>query len=563
MFSENTYCAASLAEFFKENIKSTEFLLFCCFAVAAIIAIIVFIVLLSLRFKLTLVIDEKRTEKKSCFGNKRMEIGEPAPREGYRFCGWYEDEARTKRVGKVFRMPMRGATLYAKWEKCEEEELVKESDRTAEPPQTAEPVLAVQEEEQAAEPVSAEQEEEQAVEPVSVEQEKEQTVEPVSVEQEEEQAAEPVSVEQEETQQENAEIELQPTVEVEAEEVGESAAELPLEQEDAEQYTADDLSEDSAEESGEGDEVEGALVTTVSGGKVFVQYRRSFRARLIQAGDEMKEYYNALRSEMLSYIGTRERVSWNYDSYFVGRKQFAKINANAKSLIVYFALDPKEVDEKYKFRDVSAKKRYAAVPVRYKITGSRSFRYALELLEQTAAEFELDYKRVELHEDIPYETREALIAKKLIRVYAKRETGETVSEQQLEEMIAEGATIEALSSYTVTDKVTVAEAEDAIDDKTAQQIIALADSKSFRATGKRAVVNLDTISANFEEDDLVDIETLKEKGLIDKKAASVKVLARGMLDKSLTVEAADFSLAAVKMIALTGGKVVKLRRFAE
>lgn len=550
MFSENTYCAASLAEFFKENIKSTEFLLFCCFAVAAIIAIIVFIVLLSLRFKLTLVIDEKRTEKKSCFGNKRMEIGEPAPREGYRFCGWYEDEARTKRVGKVFRMPMRGATLYAKWEKCEEEELVKESDRTAEQPQTAEPVLAVQEEEQAVESAPVEQEEEQAVEPVSAEQEEEQT-------------AEPVSVEQEETPQENAEIELQPTVEVEAEEVGESAAELPLEQEDAEQYTADDLSEDSAEESGEGDEVEGALVTTVSGGKVFVQYRRSFRARLIQAGDEMKEYYIALRSEMLSYIGTRERVSWNYDSYFVGRKQFAKINANAKSLIVYFALDPKEVDEKYKFRDVSAKKRYAAVPVRYKITGSRSFRYALELLEQTAAKFELDYKRVELHEDIPYETREALIAKKLIRVYAKRETGETVSEQQLEEMIAEGATIEALSSYTVTDKVTVAEAEDAIDDKTAQQIIALADSKSFRATGKRAVVNLDTISANFEEDDLVDIETLKEKGLIDKKAASVKVLARGMLDKSLTVEAADFSLAAVKMIALTGGKVVKLRRFAE
>lgn len=563
MFSENTYCAASLAEFFKENIKSTEFLLFCCFAVAAIIAIIVFIVLLSLRFKLTLVIDEKRTEKKSCFGNKRMEIGEPAPREGYRFCGWYEDEARTKRVGKVFRMPMRGATLYAKWEKCEEEELVKESDRTAEQLQTTEPVLAVQEKEQAVEPVSAEQEEEQTVEPVPAEQEEEQAAESAPVEQEEEQAAEPVSVEQEETPQENAEIELQPTVEVEAEEVGESAAELPLEQEDAEQYTADDLSEDSAEESGEGDEVEGALVTTVSGGKVFVQYRRSFRARLIQAGDEMKEYYNALRSEMLSYIGTRERVSWNYDSYFVGRKQFAKINANAKSLIVYFALDPKEVDEKYKFRDVSAKKRYAAVPVRYKITGSRSFRYALELLEQTAAEFELDYKRVELHEDIPYETREALIAKKLIRVYAKRETGETVSEQQLEEMIAEGATIEALSSYTVTDKVTVAEAEDAIDDKTAQQIIALADSKSFRATGKRAVVNLDTISANFEEDDLVDIETLKEKGLIDKKAASVKVLARGMLDKSLTVEAADFSLAAVKMIALTGGKVVKLRRFAE
>ena len=185
------------------------------------------------------------------------------------------------------------------------------------------------------------------------------------------------------------------------------------------------------------------------------------------------------------------------------------------------------------------------------------------MLEDTAAEFELDYKRVEYREEIPYETREALIAKKLIRVYAKRETGETVSEQQLEEMIAEGATVEALSSYTVTDKVTVAEAESAINDETAQQIMALADSKNIRAAGKRAVINLDTISANFKEDDLVNVETLRERGLIDKKAASVKVLARGALDKSLTVEAADFSLAAVKMIALTGGKVVKLRRSEE
>lgn len=534
---KSTYCAVSLAEIFKQNINSAEFILFCCLAGAAIVAIIVFIVLLSLRFKLTLVIDEKHTVKKTCFGNKRMEISDPAPREGYKFCGWYEDKSFTKRVGKVFRMPMRGATLYALWEQCAADQPAEELRETA--PQEEEDRNELPEEEVV--PQVSFVGEESAPQEESVSQD----------------------LRSEEMQEAKAEIELQPTVEVEAEEVGESAAEMPIGQEEGEQYTADELSEESADESGEGDEVEGALVTTVSGGKVFVQYRRSFRARLIQAGDEMKEYYNALRSEILSYIGTRERVSWNYDSYFVGRKQFAKINANAKSLIVYFALYPEEVDEKYRFRDVSAKKRYAAVPVRYKITGSRSFRYALELLEQTAAEFELDYKRVEYREEIPYETREALIAKKLIRVYAKRETGETVSEQQLEEMIAEGATVEALSSYTVTDKVTVAEAESAINDETAQQIMALADSKNIRAAGKRAVINLDTISANFKEDDLVNVETLRERGLIDKKAASVKVLARGALDKSLTVEAADFSLAAVKMIALTGGKVVKLRRSEE
>ena len=220
-------------------------------------------------------------------------------------------------------------------------------------------------------------------------------------------------------------------------------------------------------EAGEGDEIDNALVTLVSGGKVFVQYRRSFRARLIQSADETKAMYNRFRSEILSYIGVKERVSWNYDSYNVGRRQFVKMNANAKSLIVYFALAPSEIGEKYRFRDVSEKKRYAAVPVRFKITGARSMQYAIELLEQTAGAFGLDFKRTEENLEIPYETREELIRQRLIKVYAKRETGESVTEEQL-----------------------------------------------------------------------------------------------GKLDKALTVEAADFSLPAVKMIVLTGGKVVKIKKSA-
>ena len=58
----------------------------------------------------------------------------------------------------------------------------------------------------------------------------------------------------------------------------------------------------------------------------------------------------------------------------------------------------------------------------------------------------------------------------------------------------------------------------------------------------------------------MDLATLKARGLLEAKVGSFKVLARGQLDKSLTVEANDFSLAAVKMIALTGGKVVRIKK---
>ena len=51
-----------------------------------------------------------------------------------------------------------------------------------------------------------------------------------------------------------------------------------------------------------------------------------------------------------------------------------------------------------------------------------------------------------------------------------------------------------------------------------------------------------------------------EKGLIQSKCDSVKVLARGVLDKKLTVVADDFSDDAIKMIVATGGEVIELKQ---
>lgn len=503
--------ASSFFEAIKNSLDSPQFLIFCGLAAVILVAIIVFIVLLSLRFKLTLHLGSGKIFKKSYPGHRIVELHEPDRRDGFVFGGWYEDENFTRKVEKVFRMPMRGASLYAKWIPIEE--LREQKVNTEEPKEAASDI-----------------DEAAVIDSARGESEKSDEVEVLQ------------------------EVSLETS---KAPEVFKDVS--PAKENIAEEESVGDEPED--DESGEGDEIEGAVVTTVTGNKVFVQYRRSFSARLIQADDEMKDFYNQLRNELLSCVGVKERVSWNYDSYNVGRRQFAKVNANTKSLILYLALTPAEVDEKYNFRDVSEKKRYANVPVRFKITGSRSFKYACELLDQAAEKFELDFKRVDDTKVIPYETREELIKKKLIKVYAKRETGETVTEEQLDEMIAEGATVEKLSAYTVTDKVSVSEADTAISDATAQQIIALAESREERAAaGRRAVINLDTISANYREGEYVNLQTLKERGLVDKKATACKVLARGVLDKSLTIEAVDFSLPAVKMIAMTGGKVVKLRR---
>lgn len=519
-------------------------------AVAALALIVAVLILFCRRSKIVLNLGDGKVSVIKTGRYKAVTLPTPK-KEGDSFGGWYADKEFTKEVSSPFQAKAALITLFAKWVNEEAEVVAAEQEKLV---AAEEPVA----EEKPAEDTQAAVCENPAAEEPAVlpEDMPGQTEEPIPEEISDMQE-EPAAVGEVET-----ETGEEPAAAAESETVTEeSVAEeesVPAEAQLAEEEPEE---EEDETETAEGDEIDNALVTLVSGTKVFVQYRRSFRARLIQSDDEMKEYYNRLRSELLSYVGVKERVSWNYDSFNIGRRQFAKVNANRRSLILYLALSPDEIDEKYNFRDVSEKKRYAAVPVRYKITGSRSFKYATELIEQAAQKFGADFKRFEETLEIPYEDRDALIKKRLIRVYAKRETGETVTEEELEQYIEEGATIESLSAYTVTDQVSVNEAETLISDATAKQLVAMAEEGAARAAvGKRSCINLDTISANYKEGARVDLASLKEKGLIDRKTASYKVLARGSLDKSLTIEANDFSLPAVKMIALTGGKVVKIRK---
>ena len=546
----NTYALlASFWEDLKSGSGGPTMIVLMIVAALAIVLIAVVLILFCRRSKI--VLDEGDGRKRTIRTGRYKAVKLPQlSKEGYTFGGWYKDAALTEKAEDIVQASSKNLVFYAKWIKegaekvtAPAEDAVLTAAEEVQPPEETAPA------EEALSEESGEVREERAEEDVS---DAGAPSEETPAEETPAEDAQTLPTEEEESAAEEA-----PTEEPSVEEAAEAPAE-PAEE------TEEETEEEDENETSEGDEIDNALVTLVSGTKVFVQYRRSFRARLIQSDEDMKEYYNRLRSELLSYAGVKERVSWNYDSFNVGRKQFAKVNANRRSLILYLALPPAEVDEKYAFRDVSEKKRYAAVPVRYKVTGSRSFKYACELIEQTAAKFGLDYKRFEETLEIPYEEREALIKQKLIKVYAKRETGETVTEEELEKYIEEGATVESLSAYTVTDRVSVNEAEILISDATAKQLVALAEEASApRAQGaraKRSYVNLDTVSANFREGDRVDLAALQAKGLVEKKTTAYKVLARGSLDKSLIIEANDFSLPAVKMIALTGGKVVKIKK---
>ncbi len=68
-----------------------------------------------------------------------------------------------------------------------------------------------------------------------------------------------------------------------------------------------------------------------------------------------------------------------------------------------------------------------------------------------------------------------------------------------------------------------------------------------------AVVNLDTLAEVFEAGSSVTPELLRERGLVRKTGARIKVLGRGDISKKLTVQAHKFSGSAAEKIAAAGG----------
>jgi large subunit ribosomal protein L15 len=67
------------------------------------------------------------------------------------------------------------------------------------------------------------------------------------------------------------------------------------------------------------------------------------------------------------------------------------------------------------------------------------------------------------------------------------------------------------------------------------------------------VVNLDTLVLKFDAGTVITPELLRERGMVSHGTGKVKILARGDVDKALTVRAHKFSGKAAEKITAAGG----------
>ena len=353
----------------------------------------------------------------------------------------------------------------------------------------------------------------------------------------------------------------------------EAPAEAPAPEEapePAEEQPAEEQPEEAEEEGAEGDEGETdeenvseedarrlAELAGIKGGQAWFRYNYSFLAKLALASEEVRSRYAALYEEITRRQKVKTRVSWRQERVRSGRKNLAMLFFRGRRLCIALALDPAEFAEtKYRGEDVSGVKRFAATPMMLRISSPRKLKYAMYLFGLAAERAGLICgESGQSAELIPPASVNDLIAAGLIRVTmgGRNEDG------------SEAETVDI--SQLIRDKITLDEAHSALTDEAAATLVESApepaeparqaEKRAPAGAGKRAIVNIDTLSLRFAAGETVTLGALKKRGLAPQKAGSLKVLARGMLDKPLTVEADDFSPDAVKMIVLTGGKAAR------
>lgn len=286
--------------------------------------------------------------------------------------------------------------------------------------------------------------------------------------------------------------------------------------------------------------------------QLYVRFNRSFTAKLILSSDETKAYFAEMANYLLSFKKVKSRMSWKNLSFNHGRVPVSKFAMRGKTLWMYLALDPKEfIETKYGGEDFSGNVRYEEVPYAVKIKSKRGLKQAKELVDilmNSLAVKRGDESNVYSAKDYPYDSQTNLVKRGLIKVYSDKKSADD------EKIIGK--------KFDIRSNVSVSEAKNLMDDATAKKLV-VAESRgtgsdsSNESKGKDCfAINIDTLSAHFEPEDTVTLTALKEKGLVPKKEQAIKILARGTLDKPLTVIADNYSADAIKMIVLTGGKAI-------
>ncbi len=298
-------------------------------------------------------------------------------------------------------------------------------------------------------------------------------------------------------------------------------------EDDGEEDVEGDEDEDIEDDEEDDDEEEQAEVAL--SGEKSLRPRVIYSTKLRLSSDKIKGFYTDIKNEFFSY-GVKSRISKTKENFNFSRDNIARLVMRGKTLKLYIALDPNELDNKYfHHKDMSAKKTYAHIPTVIPIKSALAVTKTKMLIEMLA---------------------EKLALKKKPR-YKTKDFSEELSPQGLTYTDKKGYGHLVRTSVELQD---VNEYPDELATLLTQ--VAKVDSNTTRFV--KTAVTVGDLAKMFDDGSMVSIEKVKALGIGSKNANWLTVEADGVLDKKLRVYARELAADAVKMIVLAGGEAYRI-----
>ena len=235
-----------------------------------------------------------------------------------------------------------------------------------------------------------------------------------------------------------------------------------------------------------------------------IKYIKSFKAKMMLASEETKEYFAKIVNGLLKYAKVKMRESQQYVTFKRGKDLLCKIAVRGKTLCVHFALEPSRLDDKYFITDLSGVRKFAETPSMLKVKSERGVKYAFELIDAVRERFGLTenakYKESVTTADYPSADMNTLIASGLVKIV--NENGEVVTIDG----VKVGASDNAISAVAEKEEVIAEESrEDLIDtekepDTVKENVVVKETADAGDATNidNEITKNSDTLSASSD-----------------------------------------------------------------
>ena len=235
-----------------------------------------------------------------------------------------------------------------------------------------------------------------------------------------------------------------------------------------------------------------------------IKYIKSFKAKMMLASEETKEYFAKIVNGLLKYAKVKMRESQQYVTFKRGKDVLCKIAVRGKTLCVHFALEPSRLDDKYFITDLSGIRKFAETPSMLKVKSERGVKYAFELIDAIRERFGLTenakYKESVTTADYPSADMNTLIASGLVKIV--NENGEAVTIDG----VKVGASDNAISAVAEKEEVIAEESsEDLIDTEKEPDTVKenavvkeTADAGDVTNIDNEITKNSDTLSASSD-----------------------------------------------------------------